>query len=89
MTMELIRPEVGTPSMPIDEDELLLIRKDCLVSKIGDLSKALSDVHAAWHERVDELAEINQEIAQRGLGARALARLKMVNIQPELDGSQD
>jgi len=84
MTMELIRPEVSTPSMPIDEDELLLLRREQLTTQLGALSAQLNEVSASYQECINNIIRVNEEIRQRELGFQAIGRIQMINITPEL-----
>jgi hypothetical protein len=84
MTMELIRPEVSTPSMPIDHDELLLLKREQLTVQLGVLSTQLNEVSTSYQECINNIIVVNEEIRQRELGFQALERMRMVNIVPEL-----
>jgi hypothetical protein len=84
MTMELIRPEVSTPSMPIDQDELLLLKREQLTQQLGILSAQLNEVSTSYQECINNIIGVNEEIRQRELGFHALERIRLVNIAPEL-----
>jgi hypothetical protein len=84
MTMELIRPEVSTPSMPIDQDELLILKREQLTAQLGALSTQLNEVSASYQECINNIIRVNEEIRRRELGFQALERMRMVNITPEL-----